>query len=186
MDKILYYTGIGSREAPEKALGRCTTWAITLAKMGFILRSGGAHGCDLAFETGCDLASGKKEIYLPWAGFNRSKSNLYDVRIKEHSALAAEVYGSHWPLIPPSVHRLMIRNLYQVAGANLDTPSEFVLCWTPDGCEDAECRNSATGGTGQAIAYASKLEVPVFNLKVREEEELVAYVSEKYGGGVNG
>ena len=52
--------------------------------------------------------------------------------------------------------RLMARNCYQVLGKDLETPSEFIICWTKDG--------QATGGTGQALRIAKKNNIPVFNL----------------------
>lgn len=41
-------------------------------------------------------------------------------------------------------------------GADLHSPSKFIVCWTRDG--------GATGGTGQALRIADHYEIPVFNL----------------------
>ena len=71
-----YYAGIGSREAPALIQGFFTKLAERLAGQGYVLRSGGAAGADKAFEKGCDEASGEKEIFLPWAGYNDSDSTL--------------------------------------------------------------------------------------------------------------
>ena len=49
-----------------------------LATRGWLLRSGGSPGADSAFEQGCDEGHGRKEIFLPWQGFNGSESHLYD------------------------------------------------------------------------------------------------------------
>lgn len=77
-----YYTGIGSRKTPKVFLDLFEQVGETLADYDFILRSGGANGADRAFEKGCNNLNGEKEIYLPWRGFNDSKSNLivYDRR----------------------------------------------------------------------------------------------------------
>lgn len=48
MNKLIY-TGIGSRNAPEHILELCTYLGEFLAKTEWILRSGGAEGCDTAF-----------------------------------------------------------------------------------------------------------------------------------------
>ena len=45
---------------------------------------------------------------------------------------------------------------------DLNTPSEFVICWTPDGSEGTTTRE--TGGTGQAIRMAKKRGIKVMNL----------------------
>jgi len=155
-----YYTGIGSRETPVKILHIMTNIATALEKKGWLLRSGGADGADLAFENG---VTKYKNIYLPWRGFNDSTSNLYHI-----SDEALEIASRHhpgWAHLSSPIRKLMARNVYQVQGVNLDQNSKFLICWTPDGCESAETRTNKTGGTGLAISLASELGIPIFNLK---------------------
>jgi hypothetical protein len=52
--------------------------------------------------------------------------------------------------------KLMARNMYQVLGQDLETPTSFIVCWTKDG--------KASGGTGQALRVAKKYNIPIFNL----------------------
>jgi hypothetical protein len=71
---------------------------------------------------------------------------------------------------------LHARNAFQVFGANLDTPVDFVLAWTPlnDKGEVVTSHEQKfyggkdhpnnTGGTGQAISYASLKGIPVINM----------------------
>ena len=134
------------------------TWNLFTVSKGFI--------SDRPFERGCDRAGGKKEIYLPWKGFNNSDSNLYDCYGNMHTTSAELVYGPRWSEISDAVKKLMTRNTAQVMGLDdLDVEySEFVVCWTPDGCGTAKTRNRNTGGTGQAIALADELGIPVFNM----------------------
>lgn len=67
-------------------------------------------------------------------------------------------------------------------GQHLDTPSDFVLCYTPDGARIEAERTRRTGGTGQAIALASRWGVPVFNLyHAGEVERLGEYIRQRYG-----
>lgn len=177
MSKI--YTGIGSRETPQDILTKMWKWSSALAVEGYTLRSGAAPGADTSFERGCDKEKGKKEIYLPWGHFNDNPSPLYHV-CPEAMELADEIYGSSFKYLKRPVKLLMARNMYQVTGLNLDTPSDFVICWTPDGCTRASERTRKTGGTGQAIAYASSLKIPVFNLQRDDaEEQLIEFLAEK-------
>ena len=69
----------GSRNTPQEVLDEMIKIGKELAESRYILRSGGAKGADTAFETGCDLVNGKKEIYLPWKNFNGNSSDLYDL-----------------------------------------------------------------------------------------------------------
>jgi len=159
-----FYTGIGSRDIPTDIGITMRSLAIVLARNGFILRSGGAAGADSAFEEGCDVEGGGKEIYLPWERFRNNSSTLHYIS-PEAIELAEDYYGQNWLYTKTTTKKFMARNMYQVTGQDLNAPSEFIICWTPDGCTSMSKRSRVTGGTGQAIAYGSDLEIPVFNLK---------------------
>ncbi len=160
----MIYTGIGARKTPDNILTLMDDIAVDLGDRGFTLRSGGADGADTAFEEGCDSVDGKKEIYLPWEGFNNNPSKLFNVTACAYEA-AEEIYGARWRNISVPVRQLMARNMQQLAGKELDNYTDFVVCWTSDGCTTKSTRTNNTGGTGQAIAYGDTLSVPIFNLK---------------------
>jgi len=164
-----FYTGIGSRNIPPVVYSKLKTVGAFLAERGFTLRSGAAKGADTAFEDGCDVVEGSKEIYLPWKGFNKHDSDLYFLT-PEATILAGEYYGSSWPHVSKTTRQFMTRNMYQVTGFNLDEPSELIICWTPDGCRNRSERSKRTGGTGQAISYGSSINVPIFNIFNKEDE----------------
>jgi len=158
-----FYTGIGSRETPPEIMGLMETYANQLQSLGYFLRSGGANGADTAFENG---AGKKKQIYLPWKGFNGRKSKRYD--ITDEALELAEQLHPYWVNLKNGAKKLMARNCYQVLGEDLETPSEFVICWTSDGCETHKDRKNKTGGTGQAISLANLAEIKVYNLANQE------------------
>lgn len=143
-----YYAGIGSRETPKDFLNLFTAVAIFLEKRGCILRSGHAHGADEAFEKGAI----NSEIYIPWYGFNGSNSALLP---RGKSFEIAEKYHPRWDRLGQGAQKLMARNVYQVLGIDLKTPSKFVICWTPNG--------SGSGGTGQALRIAKDYNIPIFD-----------------------
>jgi len=154
-----YYTGIGSREIPPEIKNLMKEIATRLRELGYILRSGGADGSDTAFELG---AKKRKEIYLPWKGFNNRKSKRFE--ISNDALELAETLHPGWNYLKSPARKLMARNCYQILGEDLKTKSDFVVCWTKDGCESHSQRSSKTGGTGQAISLASKNKINVFNL----------------------
>lgn len=157
------YTGVGSRETPQKIQDLMANLASEFHSLGYVLRSGAAEGADVAFEKG---AGKQKEIYLPWNGF-RGRRHGVDGAILYTSNEALKMAIEHHPAgekMSPVVRSFMTRNVFQVLGMNLDSPSEVVICWTRDGCESAKTRRFKTGGTGQAIAVASSLGIPVINL----------------------
>jgi len=173
-----YYTGIGSQQIPPDINEMMYMLGAILAKYEYVLRSGAAKGSDAAFEVGCDSAGGEKEIYLPWKNFNNHPSPLHHISPEAYEA-AKQIFGSGLKYTKPYTKKFMSRNMYQVTGETLDVPSEFVVCWTPDGCFNKDGRSKKTGGTGQAIAYASSLGIPVFNLKNPSTEAEIINFLEK-------
>jgi len=147
------YTGIGSRITPIPVLTQMTALATSLST--HVLRSGAAPGADSAFEAG----AANSEIYLPWPGFNNSTSNLTPT---PQAHVLASQHHPYWDKCSLAVRKIMARNSHQVLGLNLDSPSEFLICWTPDGATTSTSRT--TGGTGQAIRIANHHNIPVFNL----------------------
>jgi len=150
---MIYYAGIGSRETPNEILYMFENIGRYLGKNNFVLRSGHATGADQAFERGCDVVKGEKEIYLPWKGFEGSKSDLIVSDFKAFKI--AEKFHTHWHNLKQGGKKLQARNSHQVLGKDLNTPSKFIICWTKNGKD--------VGGTSQAIRIARYYEIPIFN-----------------------
>jgi hypothetical protein len=146
----MIYAGIGSRETPQEILDIFILIGKYLGEQGYILRSGGAGGADSAFENGCDLVKGTKEIYLPWPNFNDNISNLI---VKDPKAfdIAKQFHGG-WDNLKQGAKKLHARNSHQVLGLDLKTKCDFVICYTPK-----------TGGTNQALRIAKYYNIPIFN-----------------------
>jgi len=159
-----FYTGIGSRETPKDILGLMYLIAVKLAKNHWVLRSGGAEGADRAFEEGA--GSFTKQIFLPWKNFNDNPSRFCNV---SETAIKTSLKFHPTPeKLGQGVRKIMGRNLYQVMGLDLNTPSVFLVCWTPFATEDAYDKTKNIGGTGQAIRIAMNKGIPVFNLNTME------------------
>jgi hypothetical protein len=148
------YAGIGSRKSPPEVLDNMTTIAQQLAGHGWLLRSGGADGADMAFESGCDSVSGPKEIFIPWKGFNNSSSLLY-APTKDSFVLASTIHPA-WEHLSYGARKLHARNAHQILGIELDDPVDLVICWTKNGKE--------VGGTSTAIKLAKQYKIRIINL----------------------
>jgi hypothetical protein len=137
-----FYAGIGSRETPPEVLAKMEAIAKALATKGYTLRSGGATGADKAFEKG---AVSKEILYA-----NMATKESIDLALTYHpNPTALKAKGDY-------VLGLMGRNMQIILGRNLDSPVDFVVCWTKDG--------GPTGGTGQALRYCMKNGFTVYNL----------------------
>lgn len=151
--EVKYYTGIGSRSVPELTKQTLFWKAFDLANVPYILRSGGADGCDLAFEQGSNHANGKKEIYLPWKNFNNSTSDLFE-SLPEAFYFASQIHPN-WANLTIPAKKLHARNIHQVLGKDLQTPSSILYCWTPEGKE--------VGGTRTALILAKQYDIEIVN-----------------------
>jgi len=150
----IYYAGIGSRATPPVVWQVMREAAFEFAQLGWVLRSGGADGADSAFEAGCVLARGQKEIFLPSYRFNGNPSPYYS--ITPEALTLAEAHHPKWERCTPGGKKLHARNGYQILGFDLHTPSTFVICWTKDG--------GGGGGTAQALRIAFSEGIPILDL----------------------
>lgn len=160
-----YFAGIGSRDIPKKHYNLLIDASLYLSRKGYILRSGGASGSDIACEIGVDYNNGEKEIYIPWKGFNDNKSILFPENLEnwcKASKIAAE-FHPNWNNLKDSVKKLHARNCYQILGKDLTTPVKFVLCYCK--VENGEYK----GGTSQALRIALYCKIPIINIWLEED-----------------
>lgn len=148
-----FYTGIGARKTPPIVLETFGVLGEWLASEGYTLRSGACEGADVAFERGCDKVGGKKEIYLPWKGYNGSTSELYIIN-PDATEIAKQLHPS-WGAVDYRGEKYLSRDVCQVLGQTLDIPTKFIVCYTPEGC--------LVGGTAMAIRVANEHQIKVFN-----------------------
>lgn len=151
-----------------------------MALKGWSFRSGGAQGADTAFSDGwCDAREvdariPEGEVYLPWNGFNA-------LTIGEHCCLLITnketIYKAQeiLKLVHPAYDRLTrgplalhTRNVFQVLGANLQTPSRGLV-----GYAKTDSKGAPTGGTATAIKIAQMHNIPVRNLYKQEDREFI-------------
>lgn len=140
-----------------------------LAISGLQLRSGGARGADTAFEEGCDKAKGLKQIFLPYENFNRNESPFFTVT--KEARLLAKQFHPAWEHLGFTGRNFMGRNCYQVLGLDLQTPVDFIVCWTH--------RGRIEGGTGQALRMADHYNIPVCNLGSMNLTEVEAFLKQQ-------
>lgn len=160
-----YYTMIGSRSTPDTILEIMKDVATKLDSKGWYARSGGANGADSA----CNHVK-HKEIYLPWNGFNGHYHNpsegYYDYKTfqRKHEADAYMMcHHKYWSSVKrESVKHLHRRNVHQVLGNTLNSPSKIVICYAEPDSERG--KHHVKGGTGTAVSLAISFGIPICNL----------------------
>ncbi len=158
MGKHLTYCGVGSRLTPPYMLTYIRWIAKRLEHQLFTLYTGGADGADTAFLAGTQIY----KVFMPSNIHNQRISNRLDFincsDLGNWNEAIQTVYKYHPN--PSALNqfglKLMARNSYCVLGLDLNSPVDFILCWTPDGKD--------VGGTSQAIRIARDYNIPIFNL----------------------
>lgn len=191
MNKV--YAGIGSRKTPQVVCEIMARLAGRLGQAGWTLRSGRAVGADSAFEHGARAVGGPCEIYLP------NKYNYMSIEQVIHASSEDVIKGTSYldevtgsvlgckiiaRLLHPNGKNLdpyalecHARNTYQIIGQNLNSPVQFVVCWTEGG--------RGEGGTGQALRLAKMCNIPILDFGVYDTPEgwyqMSDYICAMYG-----
>lgn len=162
-------TGIGSRSITkdrEAALLFHKLFAYLSRRCGedgspILLRSGGSDGSDMIAER---AFKGKKEIFLPWNGFNGEHDGaiVYE-KDKEAEAIVNRLHPAPERL-SQGARKCLERDVWQIIGTpDYRKDSDVVICWTPDA--------KITGGTAMAIRVAKEKGIPVYNIASAEERK---------------
>jgi len=184
--KTNFYTGVGSRETPKDVGELMEQVAYKLATDGYVLRSGGAAGADNYFYQGAKRAFEegyvKPCIYLSWNGMNELYhdeekglyvANRFVATYPDAQAIAKDVRGSFDGLGRGGIAH-HTRNVFQVIGHDLNTPSRFLICWAvPSGTA-----GRVKGGTNTAVKLALRQGIEVINLyETRAVDRVLAYLA---------
>lgn len=136
--------------------------ATVLEKENYILRSGRAIGSDIAFESGVTEIKNKK-IYIAWETENDRYGENGVVKIdneilKKCDLYVNKIHGN--PLaLKQGARKLQQRNICQVLGEDLISPSEFVIFYAIP-----YTNGRVKGGTNTAVMLAKSKNIPTYNL----------------------
>lgn len=167
----MVYTGIGARKTPEhikKVMSDVSAYLYLHNPVKYTLRSGKAAGADEAFQLGVQSTMmGTKdksacEIYIPWKKFKSSERlwdcwDISDWPEDECMYVASQVHPA-WNRCTSAAKRLHARNVCQILGKDLNTPSDFVLFWAE------EISGKVKGGTATAVNLARQNSIPTINM----------------------
>lgn len=188
-----YYTGVGSRETPEHILKFIEQVAYWLAGRGYTGRSGSAAGADSAFEQGFnhyEIVNGISdyvsfEAYLPWKGFSDINEDSIHIiapslpNYNEAVEIASTIHPA-WNRLGRGAKALHTRNVYQVLGLDLKTPSCVLFCYAPTTKNKQGIVTGVKGGTNTAVQLAMKYNIPIYNFYLQEDIKKVKTMMDKY------
>ncbi len=197
-----YYTAVGSRKTPAEFVPAMANLSRRLRELGWIFRSGKADGADAIFQTGvqtvmmADTEGIFGEVYKPWNKFNTGPNAMqpyvtesgyklwgwWDIVISDKSIIAEaqdRVSALHpaWDKLSAGAKALHTRNVFQVLGKDLCTPSEFLVCYAP-----VDKYGIPKGGTRTSFILAKENGIPCFNFATENKEDIYQNIKEIIGG----
>lgn len=171
MDRLLY-AGIGPRNCPLDVCETMVHTARELNKLNWIVRSGHAQGADQAWATGHHPS--RREIFLPWSGFNQGQGpNVWISPSSRSLEAVAKLAHPNWANLTQGGRKLMMRNVSIILGPQLDDPVKFVAYWAPD--------RVVQGGTGNAVRLAQMNDIPAFNIRFDDDQQAMTDLVNRYG-----
>ncbi|AGH32232.1 DprA-like DNA recombination-mediator protein [Vibrio phage 11895-B1] len=135
------------------------------------------------------------EVYLPWKDFNGRDSldsGYYTLPWMDNNLqaekIASEIHPKwnldlkvesgeiekpkNWKPMKQGAKKLHTRNVYQLLGQDLATPSRFVLCWAKPKDKDRKTEH-VQGGTGTAVKLGIDNGVEIINLYWEDQRKRV-------------
>ena len=158
------YVGTGNQNCPPNIIDAIKRVAEMLEKEGYTMRCGGMEGCEDYFEK----ATTRHEIHVPWNGFNDKQSKFYFT--SNHAKELAGRFQPGYDGLKPVIQTFLAKNVRMIMGKDLKSPAMFMVTWSEDGAETIQEKSIKTGNTGHAIAVASAIKIPVFNLAKPDAE----------------
>lgn len=151
----------GNSDMPASYFETIKSIVSLLNTHGFTLRTLGETDSDNVVES----VAGKKEVYIPWKGFNEKETKFYFSTEKSLAIAKLFMDPDKFDSMKPSGQKFRSRNVRAVLGDKINSPAMFILGWSEDGAETAKERTNKSGTLGNLIMVAESMKIPVFNLK---------------------
>ena len=168
------FAGIGARRIPRAQAKVMRNACMIYACAGHAAHHGGANGADKACDNGYRIiAPNNLEVFIPYDGYNAFYIKQPEVTLGTSDAAYKIAKDHHpaWDRVSSIGKQLHSRNSHIILGHDLQSPVDFILCWTPDA--------KIVGGTGQALRIAKNYNIKVFNLADKEVEYYFKKMIEK-------
>lgn len=151
MQKQHIFTGIGARTIPSNIFSLLCSIGILLRNNNWVCRTGTARGSDMAFRASYEARPANLEVYATEDILHNKYGN---------ADLAKRIVRNYHPCYDEIKYdfcqALLARNVYQILGSDLNTPSEIVFCYTENGL--------VQGGSSIVLRIAQHYGIPIVNL----------------------
>lgn len=183
-----FVTGVGSRDISIDEYDLLFDIIYHIAGLGYVLRSGDASGSDNACQLGYLQAykdgfiGAPYEAYVAWNSWRanpRTKLSwlIYPGQLRDWRRAELTMNWIH-----PAANKLRrggralhTRNIFQVLGLDLNTPSTGLVC-----CADADRNGVPKGGTRTAWVMARRRDIPCLNIRYACLNEIEYFIERNF------
>lgn len=159
-EPYLAYAVVSNKDIPQDILSNYERIARRLHELGYTARTGTLEGIEAKAET----LPIRKELLLPWKGFNEKESQFTSSTPLIKGIAKKYMKSGNWDELKPAMQGFLQKNARLVTGHFGNSPAKFVLCWSQDQAETGTQITFNTGNIAHALTIASAWHVPVFNL----------------------
>ena len=150
-----------------------------LAHAGWLYRGGYEEPGLIHMDIGVMMANGKREIFIPWQGFNtgmHKRNGVLVCHCLPNHIQAIEYAQQAYPTFKQemdSIQMYWVRNMYLLLGEKLDTPADVVIYYQ-------EGDTTSKTGSEYLVGAAQSIGIPCFNIENQEGmDALTEFVTEK-------
>lgn len=182
-----FWTGVGSRSITQEEQELAVYVAETITRhFGMVLRSGAAEGADTAFQKGvCNVDPKYCQIWTPWNSFRPKEQHVgfpscsyitptTEMFEKSRKAFIDTGIIPWFDNMKQGAQKLHGRNFYQVAGKHGEPLSRICIY-----IADEDANGEVKGGTRSAVLVSRHYDIPTYNLRIKEQRELLLSKIEK-------
>ena len=159
-EPYLAYAVVSNKDIPPEAIQVYERIAKRLNDMGYTVRTGTLEG----LESKAEMLPVRKELLLPWKGFNEKESQFTSSTPLIKGIAKKYMKAGNWDELKPAMQGFLQKNARLVTGHYGNSPAKFVICWSQDQAESQNQVTFNTGNIAHALTIAAAWHVPVFNL----------------------
>lgn len=169
------YAILGAPDTPSHVLQEFSDIARMLAAKKFKVRvttddsrkQEGKPPAALVGKAVRETVGTRYELIKPWNTFGDTEGEALTATgtTSDRGVEMAALFQPAMTKLPDAVKKIIAANVHVMLGKFLESPVEFLVCYTEDGAENSKEVTFKTGNVGLAIRVATSYNIPVINFK---------------------
>ena len=159
------FTGVGHRVIPMAVRSFLFEAGAIMSANGYKGYSGIASGSDTCFQKGCESVGGEFLALRPFSGYGETSVSLNTITVNveelqnyQEARYIASLIHPIWKELSYKVQSLHTRNVYEVIGLDLESPTDIFLMYAK-----VSSATTVEGGTNTAYQLAREFNIKTLN-----------------------